>query len=143
MFGSAEQILFYLYLAAGPLAWLFFAFGLFNGRSQMLLVKRPIPPIKKAPPPVTIMIPAKDEGERMRDCLMSALNQDYPNFQVISINDRSTDNTGAIMDEIAAANPKLKVVHIRDGELPAGWTGKCNALHRSYQLATGDFLLFM
>jgi chlorobactene glucosyltransferase len=138
-----ERILFDAYLAVGPAAWLLFGFFLTNGRSQMLLVKRPAGKLPAIIPRISVLIPAKDEGERMRDCLLSALSQDYPDFEVIAINDRSTDNTGAVMDEIAASNPKLKVVHIRDGELPEGWTGKCNALHRAYKNATGHWLLFM
>ena len=50
--------------------------------------------------PVAAIIPCKDEGERIRDCILSALRQDYPNFKVIAVNDRSTDDTGRIMDEI-------------------------------------------
>jgi glycosyltransferase involved in cell wall biosynthesis len=92
---------------------------------------------------VTILIPAKDEGERIRDCIASALAQDYPDFNVIAVDDRSTDSTGAVMDDMARANPRLTVVHIRDGELPAGWTGKCNALSRAVSRADGDFLLFI
>jgi chlorobactene glucosyltransferase len=138
-----EQILFVSYLIAGPLVWFLFGFGMFNGRSQMSLVKRPPTFVAQPLPRVTILIPAKDEGERIRACITSALEQDYPKFNVIAINDRSTDNTGAIMDEMARANPKLKVIHIRDGELREGWTGKCNALHTAVSHADGDFLLFM
>jgi chlorobactene glucosyltransferase len=93
-------------------------------------------------PPVTILIPAKDEGERIRACLTSALSQDYPNFRVIAIDDRSTDRTGAIMDEIAAIDPQLETLHIRQDPAP-GWTGKNNALYIATQQAQGDWLLFV
>jgi len=138
-----ERTVFEVYLAVGPAAWLLFGFFMTNGRAHMQLVKRPAGKVHSPPPKISVFIPAKDEGERIRDCLLSALNQDYPNYEVLAINDRSTDNTGAVMDEIARANPKLRVVHIRDGELPEGWTGKCNALHRAYQHATGQWLLFI
>ncbi len=94
------------------------------------------------PPRVTILVPAKDEGERIRDCLASALGQDYPNFGVVAVDDRSTDRTGAIMEEMAAGDSRLKVVHIREGELPEGWTGKNNALRRAVAQADGEWLLF-
>jgi glycosyltransferase involved in cell wall biosynthesis len=72
----------------------------------------------------------------------SALAQDYPNLSVITIDDRSTDNTGAVMDDLAAADPKLRVLHITapPGE---GWTGKNNALWQGQKLATGEWLLLV
>jgi chlorobactene glucosyltransferase len=94
-------------------------------------------------PRVSILIPAKDEGERIRACIESALNQQYDNFSVTAIDDRSTDRTGAVMDEMAAANPNLRVVHVPQGSLPEGWTGKCNALHSSVKHADGEWLLFV
>src|SRR3954469_10460860 len=138
-----EQILFVSYLIAGPIVWFLFGFGMYNGRSQMSLVKRPPEFVAQPLPRVTILIPAKDEGERIRACITSALEQDYPKFNVIAIDDRSSDSTGTIMDEMAAAHPKLQVIHIRDGELREGWTGKCNALHTAVKHADGEFLLFM
>jgi chlorobactene glucosyltransferase len=133
-----------LYLLLGPIAWVNFAWLLSNGRAHMRLGRRKNEGKKTTHwPRITILIPAKDEGERIRDCIESALNQEYPDFRVITIDDRSTDRTGAVMDELATKHPNLSVVHIRDGELPAGWTGKCNALQRGVQSADGEFLLFI
>lgn len=145
MFGlSPETLVLISYCLFGPVAWIFLGWGMWRGRRLMRLVRRPVPPLKGPPPRVTIMIPAKDEGERIRDCIHSALDQDYPNFHVIAVNDRSTDNTGRIMDEIAAARPgKLTVNHIQEGTLPEGWTGKCNALHTSVRQADGQYILFI
>lgn len=141
---NAEYILFAVYLLLGPITWILFGVAMFGGRRRMMLIGRPHLPLPKPPPRVTILIPAKDEGERIRACLESALSQTYPNYQVIAIDDRSTDRTGRIMDEMAAAHPDvLRIVHIRDGELPAGWTGKCNALQRAVKDADGQWLLFM
>jgi glycosyltransferase involved in cell wall biosynthesis len=143
---SHELILFLTYLNFGPLSWLFFGVMIYAGRRKMLLMRRP--PIQpKNPPPtppsVTIIIPAKDEGERIRACIESALNQDYPNFQVIAVDDRSTDNTGAVMDDLASRHSRLKVIHIT--EPPGhGWTGKNNACNTAAAQATGsDWLLFV
>src|SRR5688572_2491731 len=111
----------------------------------MLLLHRPPIPYEdapKIPPSVTIMIPAKDEGERIRACIESALAQDYANFEVIAVNDRSTDNTGAVMDELAAKHARLKVIHITELP-PSGWTGKNNACHTAAARAGGDWLLFV
>ncbi|HZZ42584.1 MAG TPA: glycosyltransferase [Tepidisphaeraceae bacterium] len=140
-----ETILFLLYCAAGPAAWLFLGWGMWRGRRLMRLVQRPplAMPAGQPMPRVTILIPAKDEGERIRDCIQSALDQDYPNFKVIAVNDRSTDNTGQIMDEMARSQPNLTVVHIQEGTLPEGWTGKCNALQNAVKQAEGEYFLFI
>ncbi|HTL27627.1 MAG TPA: glycosyltransferase family A protein, partial [Tepidisphaeraceae bacterium] len=71
-------------------------------------------------------VPAKDEGARIRLCLESVLKQDYPNFSVIAIDDRSTDETGREMDAVASEHANMKVVHVAD--LPKNWLGKCHAL---------------
>src|SRR5262249_28260647 len=93
----------------------------------MQLMKRPPDLVPANPPLVTVVIPAKDEGERIRGCLESALGQDYANFEVLAIDDRSTDRTGAVMDEIAKSDSRLKVIHKTEPP-PQGWTGKNNAL---------------
>ena len=138
-----ELILFVAYLLVGPFAW--FAYGVLAhaGRRKMLLLNRPVPALKaEQPPKVTILIPAKDEGERIRGCIESALAQDYPNFDVIAIDDRSTDNTGAVMDDIASRHPRLKAFH-NTVSPPPGWTGKNNALHQGQKHADGQWLLFV
>jgi chlorobactene glucosyltransferase len=137
-----ELILLISYCFMGPLAWIFYGEMLIAGRRKMLLMKRPPHPIQGELPSVTILIPAKDEGERIRGCIESALHQDYPKLQVIAIDDRSTDNTGAVMDEMAAGNPRLSVLHITQPPAP-GWTGKNNALFNGAKKATGDWLLFV
>src|SRR4051812_41797328 len=108
----------------------------------MRLLDKPRP-FPQSPPKVTILIPAKDEGERIRACIESAIHQDYPNCDVIAIDDRSVDDTGRIMDEIAAANPRLSVIHIQEGTLGPGWTGKNNALFTGSKQAQGEWLLFV
>lgn len=132
------------YLLAGPFAWALYGYLMHNGRRKMLLLKSPpAPRWEGQTPAVTILIPAKDEGQRIRGCLSSALAQDYPDVEVIAINDRSRDNTGAVMDEIAQANPRLKVLHVQEGSLLPGWTGKNNALFQGQKLARGAWLLFV
>src|SRR5580765_7366101 len=118
-----EFFLLLTYWSLGAITWVLFGLAMYAGRRRMLLMYRPPHPIIGAPPKVTILIPAKDEGERIRGCLLSAIEQDYPNVQVIAIDDRSTDQTGAVMDEVAATNPRLKVLHIMQPPAP-GWTGK-------------------
>jgi chlorobactene glucosyltransferase len=138
--GRLEAILFVAYFVLGPFAWMFYGAIIIAGRRRMLLM-RPTH-IVGPPPTVTILIPAKDEGERIRDCLESTLNQDYPNFSVIAVDDRSEDKTGAVMDELAAANPRLKAIHVTQPPAP-GWTGKNNALATGVRDAAGEWMLFV
>lgn len=141
---ETEVILFWVYVALGPALCGLVAWGLLLGRQQLRLLSRPVRRGEGALPTVTVLVPAKDEGERMRACLESILAQDYPALQLVAINDRSTDQTGAIMDEMAAAHPdRMRVLHIPHEPLPAGWTGKCNALRSAAGLARGDWLLFV
>ena len=137
-----EPILLGLYGILGPQVWGGYGFLVTAGRRKMLLMKQPPQPLNGRPPSVTILVPAKDEGERIRGCIESCLNQDYPDLAVIAIDDRSTDNTGAVMDQMAAANPRLQVLHVTEPPAP-GWTGKNNALYQGAKLATGDWLLFV
>lgn len=131
------------YLGMGVLNWIGTGAGAFLVRQRLDLLYKRKYDLPDPAPRVSIVIPAKNEGEPLRRCLASALGQDYPDFEVIAINDRSTDNTGAIMDEMAAANPdKLKVLHVKQ-DPPSGWTGKCAALHQAAPQATGRWLLFI
>ena len=137
-----EAIVLLTYVSVGPLTWLFYGLIMHAGQRKMLLMHRPPRAINGPPPSVTILIPAKDEGERIRGCLESALAQDYPNFDVIAIDDRSTDQTGKVMDDVAASDPRLKVVHITENPAPS-WTGKNNALWQGQKHADGQWLLFV
>ncbi len=136
-----EYLLYSVYFLLGPGAWVLYAIGLYQARKRMDLIKQPRDAVPVPEPEVTILIPAKDERERIGVCIRSALAQKYTNFKVIAINDRSTDGTGEAMDEIAREDPRLTVVHIPDGGLPEGWTGKCHALHQGAQNASGQWLL--
>jgi chlorobactene glucosyltransferase len=131
-----------LYWVVGPVACALLCLSMFAGRKRMMLLQRravlPIPP-----PSVTILIPAKDEEQRIAQCLESVLRQDYPRFDIIAINDRSEDRTGSIMDTIANTDPRLSILHVPHGALPAGWTGKCHALHLAWQQAKGDWIFFV
>lgn len=132
-----------MYILLGACAWGVYGFAIGWGREKMLLMQRPPHPFALSPlPSVSIFIPAKDEGERIRSCIQSALDQDYPNTRVVSIDDRSSDQTGAVMDRMAAANPRLEVLHITQPPAP-GWTGKNNALYTAAKDAESDWLLFV
>ena len=99
------------------------------------------PPEQLAHPPmVSVLVPACNEAETVERAMRSLLTLDYPNIEIIAINDRSTDDTGDILDCLAAGNPCLRVVHIRT--LPEGWLGKNHALHIAGREARGEWILF-
>jgi len=87
------------------------------------------PPPDAALPSLTIVVPARNEEAEIEPALRSVLELNYPRFEIVAVNDRSTDQTGAIMDRIAAepaAQGRLRVIHVRN--LPAGWLGKVHAM---------------
>jgi len=94
-------------------------------------------------PRVSIIIPACNEEADIEQTLIQLLALDYDNYEVIAVNDRSTDRTGEIADRVAAtpeARGLLHVIHIR--QLPGGWLGKTHAMWTAGKHATGDWLLF-
>jgi glycosyltransferase involved in cell wall biosynthesis len=92
-------------------------------------------------PSITVIVPARNEAADIAATLHSLLTQDYPHLQIIAVDDRSTDHTGAIIDSIAAQYPeRLRAFHIT--ELPAGWLGKTHAMALAARQASTDYLLF-
>ena len=91
-------------------------------------------------PSVTIIVPARNEETHVETAVKSLLAQDYANYEVLVVNDRSTDRTGPILHALAKEEPRLTVVDIET--LPPGWLGKNHALHYGAQKARGDILLF-
>ncbi len=91
-------------------------------------------------PRVSIITAARNEEGAIREALHSILHQDYPNYEIIAVNDRSEDRTGAILDEMHTQFPQLQVLHVSD--LPAGWLGKNHALFAGANAAKGDLILF-
>jgi cellulose synthase/poly-beta-1,6-N-acetylglucosamine synthase-like glycosyltransferase len=91
-------------------------------------------------PRVSVISAARNEERGVRAGLGSLLAQDYPALEAIAIDDRSTDGTGAVLDALAATDPRLRVLH--NTVLPAGWLGKNHALHLGAAAATGELLLF-
>jgi glycosyltransferase involved in cell wall biosynthesis len=87
------------------------------------------PPQDAALPSLTVVVPARNEEAEIEAALRSLLQLNYPQYQIVAVNDRSTDQTGAIMERLAAepvAQGKLRVIHVRD--LPSGWLGKVHAM---------------
>ena len=92
-------------------------------------------------PSVTVIVPARNEAKDVCGCLESLLAQDYPALQVLAVDDRSTDETGALMHALAAANPgRMQAISIE--ALPPGWLGKSHAMSVAAGQVESEFLLF-
>lgn len=104
------------------------------------IVVTPAPPPVEAPL-ISICVPARNEERNIRASVEGILAQDYPNFEVIVLDDRSTDTTAKILLELSIQNDKLKVIHGAD--LPKGWAGKPHALYQASTAARGEWLCFV
>ncbi len=91
-------------------------------------------------PLVSIILPVRNEAHQIENYLPSLLNQDYPNLEIIVVDDCSEDGTGDILKNYAADHPRLQLV---DGQPRAeGWMGKAHAMYQGYRVARGEWLLF-
>jgi chlorobactene glucosyltransferase len=92
-------------------------------------------------PRLSVIVAARNESDCIEVCIRSLFRQNYPDLQVVAVNDRSTDDTAQILDrlEIEFAG-RLRVVHVSN--LPTGWFGKPHALNLGLQIATGNLACF-
>jgi chlorobactene glucosyltransferase len=91
-------------------------------------------------PFLSIIVPARNEARQIEDCVRSLLAQHYPRFEVIAVDDESTDETHAILERIAAEDSRLRV--LRGAPLPEdGWVGKPWALVQGERAARGEWML--
>ena len=92
-------------------------------------------------PGLTVIVPARDEAANIAATLDTLMQQDYENLRVIAVDDRSGDETGAIMDRFAERFPaRLAAVHVT--ELPDGWLGKVHAMAVGFALCETEYVLF-
>ncbi len=128
------------------LAWFTFLYWLLRGADLVLgmlfCVPRLAPSTDKPgttpTPMISIILAARNESQHLCDAVQKMLTQNYPNFEIIAVNDRSDDDTLAILQGIG--DSRLKVVNIQS--LPPGWLGKTHALFQGYLASSGEWLLF-
>ena len=94
----------------------------------------------KSKPKVSIIVPARNEEETILICLQSLLSQDYDNYEVIAIDDSSTDKTPSIISELSEKNHRL--IAVKAPSRPEDWIGKNWACFQGYQKSSGEILLF-
>jgi chlorobactene glucosyltransferase len=131
-----ELLLLYHYAAVTILALIFANFlincFIFRDTSNYLLPDE----IRDKPPLISILVPARNEERNIRRCLRSLLRQDYPNFEILVLNDNSSDNTAGVVQEYAKKNKNVKLVNGK--LLPSGWLGKSYACQQLADAASGQ-----
>jgi len=91
-------------------------------------------------PRISLLFAARDEEEKLPGALATLAQLDYPQLEIIGVDDRSEDATGRILDEFAASHPRFRAIHVN--QLPSGWLGKPHALQQAYEASSGEWLLF-
>ncbi len=93
-------------------------------------------------PFVSIIVPAKNEERNIQGCLASLLAQDYPHFEIIAVDDRSSDRTPSLLEDLRRQESSGRLVVISNSLTAEKWTGKNFAVHTGAQKAKGEWLLF-
>ena len=131
-----------LLVAAGAAWWLA---SIVAGTLTMRALERvrDIPPDAHGErlPSVSIVVAARDEAASIDLVFESFRGLDWPDAELVLVDDRSGDGTGDRMDEAAAADPRIRALHVT--EVPDGWLGKVNALERGREVAGGAWLWFV
>ncbi len=128
------------YAFIGCVYWLWMFVGTVRVVCRVPLLARSDVPSPLAWPKLSIVIPACNEAPALEAALCSVLEQDYPELEIILIDDRSTDGTAAIVDRMAQADRRILAIHVE--LLPEGWLGKVHALALGTAKANGSWLLF-
>ena len=118
---------------ASRLAW-----GIYQaGALTTVHPKRPDP--NRTYPSVSLIVPARNEAANIDTCLAGAVAQDYPDLEIIFVDDRSTDDTAARIQAVAATDPRVRL--LQGVPLPDGWAGKPWALHQGITASRGEWIL--
>jgi glycosyltransferase involved in cell wall biosynthesis len=120
--------------------WVFHGIRAVYGARKLPWVKDFAPAEDEACPGISLVFAARDEEEKLPAALATLAALDYPELEIIGVDDRSQDATGRILDDFATAYPRFRAVHVV--ELPSGWLGKPHALQKAYEVSTGEWLLF-
>ncbi|MDR2069173.1 MAG: glycosyltransferase family 2 protein [Spirochaetaceae bacterium] len=111
------------------------------GTINMIDMKlRAVPPTVKDGPLVSVLIPARNEEQNIERCLDTLRNQDYINYEILVIDDNSTDNTFGILQRIAREDPRVRIFSGKP--LPEDWFGKPYAMHQLSGEARGEIFIF-
>jgi cellulose synthase/poly-beta-1,6-N-acetylglucosamine synthase-like glycosyltransferase len=120
--------------------WLGAAWEVMRGNRRLPRLGRLDAPAPARWPKVSVVFAARNEGRTVGAAVPTMLALDYPDLELVAVDDRSEDDTGRVLDALAACEPRLRVDHVR--ALPPGWLGKNHALHHGAAQAAGDWILF-
>ena len=132
---SFETLLF-----LGCLPWYFVASGIWLSLKNIQSLPLISSDGDSSYPRLSIIIAARNEAHTIEIALKSVLAQNYPNLEIILVNDRSTDKTDKILEKLAEKDPRVLIHHVE--ELPPGWLGKVHAMQQGFLKSTGQWLLF-
>jgi glycosyltransferase involved in cell wall biosynthesis len=121
-------------------AWMAGLAYLMGAVKRLPVLRKQNAPAPDAWPRLSVIIPACNEAANLESAVATLLCQDYPDLEILLVDDRSTDGTGELIDRLALQDARICAVHVEN--LPRGWLGKVHALHRGVGLATGSWLLF-
>jgi biofilm PGA synthesis N-glycosyltransferase PgaC len=129
-------LLDYAFFYPLTMAW----FWIFGAVTYYLRRERPAPSRTNPPdlpewPKATLVVPCHNEGDNVRDTVEYLAEQDYPDFEIIAVNDGSRDNTGAILDELTTVYPRLRVLHLASNQ------GKAMGLRMAALASNSEFLI--
>jgi chlorobactene glucosyltransferase len=97
--------------------------------------------VANPPPRLSVLVPARNEELRLRPCISTLSDSDFPILEILILDDHSTDGTAALVQQRAKGDPRIRL--ISGQPLPEGWVGKPWACHQLAQQAKGDYLLFV
>jgi hypothetical protein len=129
-----------LLFAGTALVWILVAIDVAIGVRRIPQIASQVPLADEECPRVSILFAARDEAEKLAAALKTLLSLDYPDYEVVAVDDRSEDDTPKILSDAAARNPHLKTVRV--DSLPTGWLGKPHGLQKAYEQSSGEWLIF-
>ena len=124
----------------GCLPWYLVAWGVWMSLKNVHSLSSTSLDRDKSYPRLSVIIAARNEAGTIENALKSVLAQNYPNLEIILVNDRSSDGTDKILHKLAEKDPRVLIHHVE--ELPLGWLGKVNAMQQGFRKSTGVWLLF-
>ncbi len=125
-------VLLVLYVVVAAAYWLWIAYAMFRTRRDVPMVAELDVAEPGEWPRLSVIVPARDEADRIEAAARTLLDEDYPNLEIVFVDDRSTDGTGEIVDHLAAESDRARALHV--SELPDGWLGIRGELSREMTL---------
>jgi chlorobactene glucosyltransferase len=131
---------------------LFLTYWLHSQHTMDIQVKKRVPQEDKTYPRISVIIPARNEARNIRRSVEALLRQTYPNFELLVLDDRSTDDTPVVLEAVQqefrqnsgeTPQPGSSFRVLNGVDLPAGWAGKPHAIHQAAQQAEGEWLCFI